>query len=250
MVAPATVAGILLTGIHSARPAATAVGGGTLYSCTTHSLVYQSDGATWSTWATLSSATAFTTPTVIQYARANGTNTITAMSSGQRIIVGIVSYSGTVTGVTCTNVTFTQVGTDLSFNSNKTSVWVGVATGTSGTSVTFTGSGTILNICAVVANTLTPTLGTQFSQTSSIGFLDLAAKTAAVTANTFFVGVAMADNTSVPVHCVANGAHTPIPTPGTGLPGMCLGYAPTGDLVVSGRSTSGSTGLVYAVSIT
>lgn len=49
-----TVQGILETGTHSARPAATAVTAGTLYSCTTHSLVYQSDGATWSTWASLS----------------------------------------------------------------------------------------------------------------------------------------------------------------------------------------------------
>jgi hypothetical protein len=43
----------LQTGTHAARPAATAVPQGTLWSCTTHSLVYQSDGATWSTWATL-----------------------------------------------------------------------------------------------------------------------------------------------------------------------------------------------------
>src|SRR5262245_27841866 len=43
----------LLTGTHAARPAASAVPAGTLYSCTTHGLVYQSDGASWSTWATL-----------------------------------------------------------------------------------------------------------------------------------------------------------------------------------------------------
>lgn len=43
----------LLTGTHAARPAATAVPSGTLYSCSDHGLVYQSDGAVWSTWATL-----------------------------------------------------------------------------------------------------------------------------------------------------------------------------------------------------
>lgn len=44
----------LLTGIHSARPAASAVPAGTLYACSTHGLVYQSDGiSAWSTWATL-----------------------------------------------------------------------------------------------------------------------------------------------------------------------------------------------------
>lgn len=58
MVAPATVPGILQTGIHSARPAATAVAVGAVYSCTTHRLIYQSDGSTWSTWLTLDAAAA------------------------------------------------------------------------------------------------------------------------------------------------------------------------------------------------
>lgn len=48
-----TLPGVLLTGDHASRPAATAVGTGTLYACSTHSLIYQSDGASWSTWATL-----------------------------------------------------------------------------------------------------------------------------------------------------------------------------------------------------
>lgn len=43
----------LLTGDHASRPAATAVPVGTLYSCSDHALIYQSDGATWSTYATL-----------------------------------------------------------------------------------------------------------------------------------------------------------------------------------------------------
>jgi hypothetical protein len=45
----------LLTGLHAARPAATVVPVGTLFSCTTHALIYQSDGATWTTYATLGS---------------------------------------------------------------------------------------------------------------------------------------------------------------------------------------------------
>lgn len=49
-----TMPGMLLTGDHASRPAAGDVGKGTLYSCTDHSLVYQTtDGATWDTWATL-----------------------------------------------------------------------------------------------------------------------------------------------------------------------------------------------------
>lgn len=50
-----TFAGHLLTGTHAARPAATAVPPGSLYSCTTHALIYQSDGTTWTTYATLGS---------------------------------------------------------------------------------------------------------------------------------------------------------------------------------------------------
>ncbi len=43
----------LLTGDHPSRPSASAVPTGTLYSCTTHSLIYKTDGTAWSTWATL-----------------------------------------------------------------------------------------------------------------------------------------------------------------------------------------------------
>lgn len=61
----ATVAGILLVGDHASRPLATAVVAGTLYSCTDHDLIYQSDGATWSTWADLTgSVPAFATPAI------------------------------------------------------------------------------------------------------------------------------------------------------------------------------------------
>src|SRR5262245_42222890 len=43
----------LLTGTHASRPSATVVPEGTLYSCTDHSLIYQSNGSAWSTYATL-----------------------------------------------------------------------------------------------------------------------------------------------------------------------------------------------------
>lgn len=59
--AATTLPGVLLTGTHAARPAATAVASGTLYACSDHSLIYQSDGATWSTWASLSGTGAPTT---------------------------------------------------------------------------------------------------------------------------------------------------------------------------------------------
>jgi hypothetical protein len=53
-----TFAGHLLDGDHASRPAGTAVPAGTLYSCTDHNLIYQSDGTNWSTWATLDSTAA------------------------------------------------------------------------------------------------------------------------------------------------------------------------------------------------
>lgn len=40
----------ILSGTHAARPAATAVPVGTIYACSDHDLIYQSDGAVWATW--------------------------------------------------------------------------------------------------------------------------------------------------------------------------------------------------------
>lgn len=48
-----TVPGMFLTGDHASRPAANTVGSGSIYSCTDHALLYQSDGSSWTTWATL-----------------------------------------------------------------------------------------------------------------------------------------------------------------------------------------------------
>lgn len=51
--ADTTLPGVLLEGDHASRPAANTVASGTLYACSTHSLIYQSDASSWSTWATL-----------------------------------------------------------------------------------------------------------------------------------------------------------------------------------------------------
>lgn len=59
----ATVAGIHLgLDTHANRPAANTVPDGSLYSCSTHSLVYKSNyaGNSWATWATLGSGVALT----------------------------------------------------------------------------------------------------------------------------------------------------------------------------------------------
>lgn len=52
-VADTSLPGVLLEGDHALRPAAADVASGTLYSCSTHGLVYQSDLSTWATWATM-----------------------------------------------------------------------------------------------------------------------------------------------------------------------------------------------------
>lgn len=47
-----TIPGLFLTGNHAGRPSSD-IGVGALYACSTHGLIYQWDGASWSTWATL-----------------------------------------------------------------------------------------------------------------------------------------------------------------------------------------------------
>jgi len=43
---------LILSGDHASRPDPDAVPEGTIYACSDHSLVYQSDGtSTWDTWA-------------------------------------------------------------------------------------------------------------------------------------------------------------------------------------------------------
>lgn len=56
MAAIGTLPVLLDGGTHAGRPAASDVGVGGLYSCTDHSLIYQTDGSSWATWATLGSA--------------------------------------------------------------------------------------------------------------------------------------------------------------------------------------------------
>lgn len=53
MTAIATMPVLLGTGVHGSRPAASAVGKGGVYACSTHSLIYQADGSSWTTWAAL-----------------------------------------------------------------------------------------------------------------------------------------------------------------------------------------------------
>lgn len=78
--------GHLLSGDHASRPTATTVPEGTLYSCTDHSLVYQSDGATWSTWASLAGTGSVATDTIWDNAGdlavGSGSNTAAKLAKG------------------------------------------------------------------------------------------------------------------------------------------------------------------------
>ena len=58
MTVSATLLGTLLHGLAASRPAANAVAGGTVYSATDTGAISQSDGSSWSTWATISAGIA------------------------------------------------------------------------------------------------------------------------------------------------------------------------------------------------
>lgn len=98
----ATVAGVLLAGTHAARPAASAVSAGTLYSCSDHSLVYQSDASSWSTWANLAGTGSMATDALwdAKGDLAGGTGANTAV----KLVVGtngqvLTADSGETTGM-------------------------------------------------------------------------------------------------------------------------------------------------------
>jgi hypothetical protein len=102
-----TIPGMFLTGDHASRPAATAVGTGSIYSCTTHSLIYQSDGATWSTWATLGSTGSVATDAIWDAAGdlavGSGANTAAKLTKGSdgevlTMVAGAVDWAAPTGG--------------------------------------------------------------------------------------------------------------------------------------------------------
>jgi hypothetical protein len=48
-ISPASIPGILQPGTHANRPAASALAAGALWLCSTHKVIYQTDGTTWTT---------------------------------------------------------------------------------------------------------------------------------------------------------------------------------------------------------
>jgi hypothetical protein len=82
MTAIATLPVLAQQGTHAARPAASAVGSGALYACTTHGLIYQMLAGSWGTWFTPGGfANPMTTAEDIIYGGASGVPTRKAKGS-------------------------------------------------------------------------------------------------------------------------------------------------------------------------
>jgi hypothetical protein len=166
---------VIARGTIGSRPAAG--NAGRLY-FSTEPKTYRDNGSSWddvSDTASGSGVSAFAAAVKAFYAQhaTNGTSdvvTISAASSGDRIIVVTSSRGRDVNTPTCTNVTFTEV---LAVNFSTTiylSVYVGVvAGGASGTTVTTTATGSnfIIQDVYVISDTLTPTAGTPASLTNT-----------------------------------------------------------------------------------
>lgn len=83
---------------HANRPTATTVPAGCLYACTTHSLIYRSDGSSWSTWATLAGGSAVLLSTVTAAGDlivASGSGAVTNLAKGSALQVLRVNAAGT-----------------------------------------------------------------------------------------------------------------------------------------------------------
>lgn len=94
-----TIPGMFLTGVHGSRPSS-GVGVGTLYACSTHSLIYQTTdtGSTWVTWATLGTGTGSGTLTTV---KDEGSNLSTAAVSIDFVGAGVTATNST-TAITVT----------------------------------------------------------------------------------------------------------------------------------------------------
>lgn len=81
-------------GTHAARPAASAVPQGTLYACSTHGLIYQSDGSsTWSEWYDGSDATSSFGSNVNAVSTANAPGSSNSNTRSDHVHLGVTSVS-------------------------------------------------------------------------------------------------------------------------------------------------------------
>jgi len=120
MTAIATLPVLLQTGNHAGRPAASAVGSGALYNCTTHGLVYQQLAGSWGTWMTLPAAgfsNPMTTAEDIIYGGASGTPTRKAKGSDGTFL-GVASGALLYTAVTDALLSTSDITTNNASTSN------------------------------------------------------------------------------------------------------------------------------------
>lgn len=97
MTASSVLTGVLLKGTFAARPAANTVAGGTLYSATDTNVIYQSDGSSWATYATVGSGA----PTDATYITQTANGSLSAEQALSSLSTGLVKVT-TGTGVLST----------------------------------------------------------------------------------------------------------------------------------------------------
>ena len=192
------------------------------------------------TWETPSAGASNVIPTVEQYvANAASTTslgiTISAATTGKRIVVLVGSSNRDVNSVTCTNTTFTEVGATNFSTTVYVSVYVGVVSGTSGTSVTIaaTGSDFIFADAWVIADTLTPTGGssTTLTNTDVTTLVNSRVLSLSSTRGTFWAHVGYESNGTTNLRYTVSAPHAPGWLQNTLV--SAIGYAPGGTFTVN-----------------
>lgn len=137
--ADTTLPGLLDTGTHASRPAANAVGSGALFSCTDHSLIYQSDGSSWTTWATLGASLSYAgTGDIANVAATESAGAATTVPRGDHVhALGIGTTKGDILVHNGTNFVRLAVGTNTQVLTADSAEASGVkwAAGSGGSSV-------------------------------------------------------------------------------------------------------------------
>lgn len=103
--ADTTLPGLFQSGDHASRPAASAVGSGALYACTTHNLIYQSDGSSWTTWWTGAGAA-----DILDFATAETDDTLVLAPDGAGGVEFRAEAGGGGGGITQAYVGYNTVG--------------------------------------------------------------------------------------------------------------------------------------------
>lgn len=144
----------LLSGVHAARPGPVAVPQGTLYACSTHGLIYQSDGGTWTTWATISGGGGASLPTTTKgdLVVHDGTTNVRlgVGANGQVLTADSAQASGIKWASAAGGVTHSYIGYNVVGASSEALANVIYAK-----QVTLTGNGLVASIGAYVKGTQT-----------------------------------------------------------------------------------------------